>query len=129
MYCNCLCVRINKIKIKKKKKEKNNTCFSILTRLRILILLLKEMHCLSSQEVFAKRKFFAEFPRVPPGKLVLLIYLCSLQELRSTSADMARLTRNTVGKVFAMMRYLCKRDLQIRPITPFGGRVFVVKLI
>ena len=23
--------------------------------------------------------------------------------------------------------YLCKRDLQIRPITPFGGRVFVVK--
>ncbi|XP_044180040.1 uncharacterized protein LOC122961488 [Acropora millepora] len=40
-----------------------------------------------------KGSFFAEFPRVPLGKLVLLIYL----------------------------------DLQIRPITPFGGRVFVVK--
>ncbi|XP_067045514.1 uncharacterized protein [Acropora muricata] len=40
---------------------------------------------------------------------------------------MAGLTRNTIGNVFAMIRYLCKRDLQIRPITPFGGRVFVVK--
>ena len=40
---------------------------------------------------------------------------------------MVGLTRNTVGNVFAMLRYLCKRDLQSRPITPFGGRVFVVK--
>ncbi|KAM7443768.1 hypothetical protein ABFA07_007489 [Porites harrisoni] len=40
---------------------------------------------------------------------------------------MVGLTRNTVGNVFAMLRYLCKRDLQIRPITPFGGCVFVVK--
>ena len=81
------------------KCPRNNTCFLILTRLRILILLLKEMHCLSSQEVFAKRKFFAEFPRVPLGKLVLLIYFWSLQELRSTSTDMAGLTRNTVGNM------------------------------
>ena len=40
---------------------------------------------------------------------------------------MVGLTRNTVGNVFAMLRYLCKRDLQIRPITPFGGCVFEVK--
>ena len=47
--------------------------------------------------------------------------------MRSTSANMAGLTRNTVGNVFAMIRQLCKRDLEIRPITPFGGRAFVVK--
>ena len=56
-----------------------------------------------------------------------LIYLWSLHELRSKSADMVGLTRNTVGNVFAMLRYLCKRDLQSRPIIPFGGRVSVVK--
>ena len=93
-----------------------------------MALLLKEMHCLSSQKIFARRKFFfAEFPRIRLGKLVLLIYLWSLHELCSKSADMVGLTRNTVGNVFAMLRYLCKRDLQIRPITPFGGCVFVVK--
>ena len=92
-----------------------------------MVLLLKEMHCLSSQEIFLWRKFFAEFSRIPLGKLVLLIYWWSLHQLRSKSADMVRLTWNTVGNMFAMLRYLCKRDLQIRPITPFGGRVFLVK--
>lgn len=71
--------------------------------------------------------FFAEFPRISLGKLLILIYLWSQHMLRSEASAMAGLTKNTVGRVFAMLRYLCKRDLQDRPIVPFGGRVFVVK--
>ena len=71
--------------------------------------------------------FFAEFPRIPLGELVILIYLWSQRELRSTASTMVGLTRNTVGRLYAMLRYCCKRDLEDRPIIPFGGRVYVVK--
>ena len=47
--------------------------------------------------------------------------------MRSTASVMVGLTRNTVGRVYAMLRYYCKRDLEDRPVIPFGGRVFVVK--
>nr|XP_058970578.1 uncharacterized protein LOC131796979 [Pocillopora verrucosa] len=40
---------------------------------------------------------------------------------------MLSLTRNTVGNVYAVMRHYCGRDLEDQPVTPFGGRVFVVK--
>ena len=42
---------------------------------------------------------------------------------------MVVLTKNSVnvGRVFATLRFICKRDLEDRPVTPFGGRVFVVK--
>lgn len=72
--------------------------------------------------------FFGEFPRVPLGKLVLLIYLWSERELRSAAASMLCLTRNTVGNVYSVLRHYCGRDLQDRPVTPFGGRVHIVKI-
>ena len=40
---------------------------------------------------------------------------------------MVGLTKNSVGRVFATLRFICKRDLVDRPVIPFGGRVFVVK--
>lgn len=40
---------------------------------------------------------------------------------------MVGLTKNTVGRVFATLRFICKRDIEDRPVTPFGGRVYVVK--
>lgn len=46
--------------------------------------------------------------------------------LRSRASDMEGLTKNTVGRVFGMLRHCCMRDLQDRPIIPFGGRVFVL---
>ena len=55
------------------------------------------------------------------------MYLWSHRELRSTVARMLSLTRNTVGNVYAVMRHCCGRDLEDQPVTPFGGRVFVVK--
>lgn len=58
---------------------------------------------------------------------MLLIYLWSERELRSTAARMLSLTRNTVGNVYAVVRHYCGRDLQDRPVVPFGGRVYVVK--
>ena len=50
-----------------------------------------------------------------------------LRELRTTAAAMLSLTKNTVGNVFAVLRHYCGRDLQDRPVVPFGGRVYVVK--
>lgn len=71
--------------------------------------------------------FFREFPRIPLGKLLLCIYLWNLRELRTTVARMLSLTNNTVGNIYALLRHCCGRDLQDRPIVPFGGRVYVVK--
>ena len=71
--------------------------------------------------------FFREFPRIPLGKLVVLMYLWSHLELHSTVARMLSLTRNTVGNVYAVVRHYCGRDLEDQPVTLFGGRVFVVK--
>ena len=71
--------------------------------------------------------FFREFPRIPLGKLLLCIYLWNLRELRTTVARMLSLTNNTVGNIYALLRHYCGRDLQDRPIVPFGGRVYVVK--
>ncbi|XP_074610696.1 uncharacterized protein LOC141865362 [Acropora palmata] len=40
---------------------------------------------------------------------------------------MLNLTKNTVGNVYALLTNYCGRDIQDRPIVPFGGRVYVVK--
>ena len=71
--------------------------------------------------------FFREFPRIPLLKLLLCIYLWNLRELRKTVARMLSLTNNTAGNTYALLRHYCGRDLQDRPIVPFGGRVYVVK--
>ncbi|KAK2558712.1 hypothetical protein P5673_018917 [Acropora cervicornis] len=65
--------------------------------------------------------FFREFPRLPLGKLLLCIYFWSVRELRTTVAQMLNLTKNTVGNVYALLRHYCGRDIQDRPIVPFGG--------
>ena len=71
--------------------------------------------------------FFGEFPRLPLGKILLCMYLWSVRELRTTAATMLCLTKNTVGNIYALLRHYCGRDLQDRPVIPFGGRVYVVK--
>lgn len=80
-----------------------------------------------TQKSLRTGSFFSVFPRLLLGKLVLLIYLWSERELRSTAARMLSLTKNTVGNVYAVIRHYCARDLNDRPIVPFGGRVYVVK--
>ena len=37
------------------------------------------------------------------------------------------LTKNTVGNVYALLRHYCGRDLQDRPVIPFGSHVHVAK--
>ena len=71
--------------------------------------------------------FFADFPRIPLKKLLIVIYLWGQRELRSKVSSMVGLTKNSVGRVFATLRFICKRDLVDRPVILFGGRVFVVK--
>ena len=69
----------------------------------------------------------SQFPRLPLGKILLLIYLWSAREWRTTAAEMLSLTKNTVGNVYGLLSYYCTRDLQDRPVIPFGGNVYVVK--
>ena len=40
---------------------------------------------------------------------------------------MLALTKNTVGNVYALLSHYCGRDLQDRPVIPFGGHVHVAK--
>ena len=47
--------------------------------------------------------------------------------MRTTAANMLGLTKNTVGNVYALLRHYCGRDLQDRPVIPFGGHVHVAK--
>ena len=82
---------------------------------------------LPRKEIPQKRKFLGKFPRLPVGKILLCMYLWSVRELRTTAATMLGLTKNTVGNVYALLRHYCGRDLQDRPVIPFGGRVYVVK--
>ena len=56
------------------------------------------------------------------------MYLWSVRELRTTVAHTLTLTKNTIiGNIYALLRHYCVRDLQDRPVIPFGGRVYVVK--
>ena len=69
------------------------------------------MHNLSWQKVITRGDFFCRVPKGSAWKTLVMVGL----------------TRNTVGRVYAMLRYYCKRDVEDRPVIPFGGRVFVVK--
>ena len=40
---------------------------------------------------------------------------------------MLGLTKNTVGNVYTLLWHYCGRDLQDRPVIPFGGHVHVAK--
>ena len=55
------------------------------------------------------------------------MYLWSMSELRTTSSRMVNMTKNAVGNVYALLRHYCGRDLEDRPIIPFGGPAHVVK--
>ena len=70
---------------------------------------------------------FTDFLKIPLKKIFIVIYLWDQRELRSRVSSMAVLTKNSVGRVFAALRFICKRDLEDRPVTLFGRRVFVVK--
>ena len=83
---------------------------------------------MSPQKVIARWQFFEDFPiLLPLGKIVLLIYLWSMRELRTTASNMLPLSKISVGNVYAVLRYHCRRDLQDRPIIPFNGNIYVVK--
>ena len=83
------------------------------------------MHNLLWQKIIKTRDLFCRVPKDSVGKTLDIDVL--VESAHSTASVMVGLTRNTVGRVFAMLRYYCKRDLEDRPIIPFGGRMFVVK--
>ena len=86
-----------------------------------------EMFGLSSQKISTRGELLRRVSRIALGKIVLAIYLWSLRELLTTASGMKSLSKNTVGNIYALLRYYCTRDLQDRPVIPFGGNVYVVK--
>lgn len=98
--------------------------YSVLSK---LIFLNRRCSICHHKKSLREGSFFAEFPRIPLRKILMLIYLWSVRELRTTASDMVVLTKATVGSVYALLRHWCKRDLQDRPVIPFGGNVYVVK--
>lgn len=97
--------------------------------MHLLLILFSHSRCSTCRGKKSLRtgSLFRELPRVPLGKILLCMYLWSVRELRTTVANMLTLTKNTVGNIYALLRHYCGRDLQDRPIIPFGGRVYVVK--
>ena len=75
-----------------------------------------------------KAAFLAEFPRIPFEKNFDVYLLVECTRIKNDRIpDMVVLTKTTVGSVYALLRYWCKRDLQDRPVIPFGGNVYVEK--
>ena len=95
----------------------------------LLLILFSHRRCSTCRRKKSLRtgSFFEELSRVSLGKILLCMYLWSVRELRTTVAQMLTLTKNTVGNIYALLRHYCGRDLQDRPVIPFGGRVYVVK--
>ena len=91
------------------------------------LLFSKEMQKVQRQEVFKRRHFFRRLSQDSFKRLLIEINLWGQRELRSRVSSMIVLTKNSVGRVFATLRYICKRDLEDRPVTPFGGCVLAVK--
>ena len=84
------------------------------------------MPSLPQKEIPQKWKLFRGVSQTTYGKnSPLCIYLWSVRELRTTAANMLGLTKNTVGNVYTLLRHYCGRDLQDRPVIPFGGHVQV----
>ena len=61
------------------------------------------------------------------GKLLLAIYFFSAEDSQREISRHLSLNPNLVSSIWRRLQDACSRDLQERPITPFGGPGTVVK--
>lgn len=71
--------------------------------------------------------FFEEFPKVALGKLLLTIYFFTADDSQRRIARHLGLNPGLVSRICRRLQDVCSRDLQDRPILPFGGPGIVVK--
>ena len=71
--------------------------------------------------------FFEEYPKVALGKLLLLIYYFAAEDSQRRTALYLSLNPSLVSSIYRRLQDVCSRDLQERPIIPFGGPGTVAK--
>lgn len=64
---------------------------------------------------------------MPLGKLLLVIYFFAAEDSQRRISGHLGLNPNSVSKICRRLQDVCSRDIQDRPITPFGGPGTVVK--
>lgn len=70
---------------------------------------------------------FAEFPKVPLGKLLRFIFSFTLDDSQRRVAQTLNLSRKLVSQIWRRLQDLCSVDLHNMSILPFGGPGAVVK--
>ena len=67
--------------------------------------------------------FFAKFPKLPLGQLIMLIYFWSVDLSCKKTLQMLAIANNLVCKVFHALEDICSMDLATNPFLPFpvGG--------
>ena len=90
---------------------------------------LSPRHCRGCQKKRSLRtdSFFAEFPKVALGKLLLVIFYFVQDDYQKRISQSLNLTRKLVSQICRQLQDICSRDLEERPFTPFGGPGTVVK--
>lgn len=71
--------------------------------------------------------FFAEFPKVPLGKLLLVIFYFVQDDSQKRISQSLNLTQKLVSQICRQLQDICSRALEERPFMPFGGPGAVVK--
>ena len=90
---------------------------------------LSPRHCRGCQKKRSLRtdSFFAEFPKVALGKLLLVIFYFVQDDSQKRISQSLNLTRKLVSQICRQLQDICSRDLEEWPFTPFGGPGAVVK--
>ena len=76
---------------------------------------------------FHTNSFFAEFPCIPLGTLLLAIYHFDSEDSWRQTVQRLNLKPGMVSKIYQWLRDVCSRDLDERPFTPFGRPRTAVK--
>lgn len=69
--------------------------------------------------------FFAKWPKIPLGELLMMIYFWSMDQTRKSTARMMSINNNLVCTVFRSLEDACSADIATNPFTPFGGTAVV----
>ena len=65
--------------------------------------------------------FFAMFPKIPLGELLLLIFFWSVDQSRKQTAIMGSFNKNLVCRDFRSLEDICTLEISRNPFVPFGG--------
>ncbi|KAL9977551.1 hypothetical protein ACROYT_G014968 [Oculina patagonica] len=71
--------------------------------------------------------FFAEFPKIPLGTLLRVMFSFVHEESQRRIAETLNLRRSLVSRIYRRLQDLCSVDLENRSFLPFGGPGAILK--